>query len=48
VTLDLNPHYLSIFNEDKNGWELVAGEYTVEVGGSSRDLPLRGTFRTGD
>jgi beta-glucosidase len=48
VTLDLDPHYLSIFNEDKNGWELVAGEYTVEVGGSSRDLPLRGTFRTGD
>jgi beta-glucosidase len=45
VTLDLNPHYLSIFNEDKNGWELVAGEYTVQVGGGSRDLPLRGTFR---
>jgi len=45
VTLDLNPHYLSIFNEDKNGWELVAGEYSVQVGGSSRDLPLRGTFR---
>ncbi|MGD0669340.1 MAG: glycoside hydrolase family 3 C-terminal domain-containing protein [Bryobacteraceae bacterium] len=45
VTLDLNPHYLSVFNEDKDGWELVAGEYTVQVGGSSRDLPLRGTFR---
>jgi beta-glucosidase len=47
VTLDLDPHYLSIFNEDKNGWELVAGEYTVQVGGSSRDLPLSGTFRIG-
>ena len=45
VTVALDPHYLSIFNEDKNGWELVAGEYTVEVGGSSRDLPLHGTFR---
>ena len=45
VTLDLDPHYLSIFNEDKNGWDLVAGEYIVQVGGSSRDLPLRGTFR---
>ncbi len=45
VTLALNPHYLSTFNEDKDGWELVAGEYTVQVGGSSRDLPLRGTFR---
>ncbi len=45
VSLELNPHYLSIFNEAKDGWELVAGEYTVQVGGSSRDLPLRGTFR---
>ena len=25
VTLSLNPHYLSIFNEDKNGWESGAG-----------------------
>jgi len=47
VTLDLDPHYLSIFNEDKNGWELVKGEYAVQVGGSSRDLPLSGTFRIG-
>jgi len=45
VTLDLDPHYLSIFNENKNGWELVPGEYAVQVGGSSRDLPLHGTFR---
>jgi beta-glucosidase len=45
VTLVLDPHYLSIFNEDKNSWELVAGEYTLQVGGSSRDLPLRGIFR---
>jgi beta-glucosidase len=47
VTLDLNQHYLEIFNEDKNGWELVPGEYTVQVGGSSRDLPLKGTFKIG-
>jgi len=47
VTLDLDPHYLSIFNEDKNAWELVPGEYTVHVGGSSRDLPLTGAFRIG-
>lgn len=47
VALDLDPHYLSIFNEAKDGWDLVAGEYTVEVGGSSRELPLRGTFHVG-
>ena len=47
VTLDLNRHYLEIFNEDKNGWELVPGEYTIQAGGSSRDLPLKGTFKIG-
>jgi beta-glucosidase len=47
VTLDLDPHYLSIFNEDKNAWELVAGDYTVQAGGSSRDLPLSGTVQIG-
>jgi beta-glucosidase len=24
----------------KNGWQLVPGEYTFMVGGSSQDLPL--------
>ncbi len=47
VSLDLNSHYLSIFNEATNGWDLVSGEYAVEVGGSSRDLPLHGTFHIG-
>ena len=41
VTLDLNRHYLSIFSEDKSAWQLVPGDYTIEAGGSSRDLPLR-------
>jgi beta-glucosidase len=44
VTLPLDPHYLSIFDESKNGWELVPGDYTVQVGGSSRDLPLRASI----
>jgi len=30
-----------------NGWELVPGEYTIQAGGSSRDLPLKGTFKIG-
>ena len=45
VTLLLDPFYLSIFNADKDAWELVPGEYIVQVGGSSRDLPLRGSVR---
>jgi beta-glucosidase len=45
VTLRLDPHYLSIFNVDKDDWELVPGEYKVYVGGSSRSTPLTGTVR---
>lgn len=45
ITLQLDPHYLSIFDENKNSWELVPGEYTVQVGASSRDLPLRASFQ---
>ena len=44
LTLTLEPQYLSIFNTDKGGWELVPGEYKVYVGGSSRDLPLTQTL----
>jgi len=45
VSLRLDPHYLSIFNVDKDDWELVPGEYKVYVGGSSRSTPLTGTVR---
>jgi beta-glucosidase len=47
VKLALDPHYLSIFNPDKDAWELAPGDYRVHAGGSSRDLPLNGTFRMG-
>jgi beta-glucosidase len=40
VTITLESHYLSIFNADKDSWELAPGEYKVWVGSSSRDLPL--------
>jgi beta-glucosidase len=45
VTLALNAQYLSIFNTQKDDWELVPGEYKVMVGGSSRDLPLSATLQ---
>ncbi len=41
VTVEVEPKFLSIFNEQKNGWELVPGEYTYMVGGSSQSLPLK-------
>lgn len=47
VTVNVNPRMLSIFNPDKNSWEVVPGEYKVWVGRSSRDLPLNATIALG-
>ena len=44
VTLEIEPKYLSIFDEAKDGWTLVPGDYTILVGGSSQDLPLKATL----
>jgi beta-glucosidase len=44
VTLPLPSLYLSIFNEEKDDWTLLPGEYKVLVGGSSRETPLVGSF----
>jgi beta-glucosidase len=48
VTLAIDPLYLSIFDEAKNGWKLVPGEYTIAVGGSSRELTLKQQVRLGE
>ena len=40
VSVEVPAQYLSIFDEKKNGWQLVSGKYTIMVGGSSQDLPL--------
>lgn len=41
VTVDIDPKYLSIFDEAKDKWTLVPGDYTLMVGGSSQDLPVK-------
>jgi beta-glucosidase len=41
VTVEIDPKYLSIFDEQKNDWSLLPGDYTIMVGGSSVDLPLK-------
>jgi beta-glucosidase len=43
VTLKLEPKFLSIFNEQKDDWELLRGEYKIYVGGSSASTPLTAT-----
>jgi beta-glucosidase len=40
VVVEVDPKYLSIFNVDQNAWQLVPGDYTIMVGGSSQSLPL--------
>jgi beta-glucosidase len=41
VTIEVDPEYFSIFNVDKDAWQLVPGDYTLMVGGSSQSLPLK-------
>jgi len=43
VTVEIDPKYLSIFDESKDGWTLIPGDYTIMVGGSSQNLPLKAT-----
>jgi len=40
VTLAVDPQFLSIFNVDKDAWELIPGEYRILVGGCSTETPL--------
>jgi beta-glucosidase len=41
ASVAIDPKYLSIFNVDKNAWQLLPGDYTILVGGSSQSLPLK-------
>jgi len=40
VRLTVEPQFLSIFNVDKDAWDLVPGDYRILVGGSSAETPL--------
>lgn len=41
VAIELDPEYLSIFNVERDTWQLIPGSYTLLVGGSSQSLPLK-------
>ena len=43
VTVEVDPHYLQVWDEQANDWKTVAGEYKFLVGPSSRELPLTAT-----
>jgi beta-glucosidase len=41
VSVAVDPQYLRIFDEAKNSWVLVPGNYSFKAGGSSQELPLQ-------
>jgi beta-glucosidase len=43
VAIDIDPKYLSVFNVERDAWQLIPGNYTLMVGGSSQALPLQET-----
>lgn len=40
VTVAVDRDRLTVYDEASDSWKLVPGKYNVQVGGSSRDLPL--------
>jgi beta-glucosidase len=47
VSVKLDPWFLSIFNAEKNAWELVPGDYKVLIGGSSQATTLTQAIKIG-
>ena len=45
VSVTLNPLTMEVFNTEKNGWEMLPGEYKVMAGPSSSETPLKATMR---
>jgi beta-glucosidase len=43
VAIDVEGEYLSIFDAELDAWRLVPGDYTISVGGSSQNWPLKET-----
>jgi beta-glucosidase len=44
VSVTVNPEVISIFDEQKNAFELIPGKYTIQAGPSSATTPLEGSF----
>jgi len=44
ICLTITSQDLSFYDEETKSWKLEPGEFTVNVGSSSRDIRLRGSF----
>jgi beta-glucosidase len=40
VSIPISDERFKVYDEASDSWRLVAGDYTIRVGGSSQDLPL--------
>ena len=47
VSIPLDRRAFAFYDPAKPGWVAEAGEFTIHVGGSSRDLRLNGRYRCG-
>jgi len=45
VSVTIDPQMLSIFDEQKNDWQLLKGEYRILAGPSSAETPLKGAIK---
>jgi len=45
VVVEVEPLFLSVFDSDKNAWQLPSGDYEFMAGGSSQSLPLKESVR---
>jgi beta-glucosidase len=44
VTISVTNKDLAVWNTQRQGWEILSGQYTLHVGSSSRKLPLNATL----
>ena len=47
VKIRVDPMYVSVFDVQQDKWKIVPGDYTVQAGGSSVDLPLKAVVGMG-
>ena len=45
VSFTLDKRSFAYWNTEIHDWHVETGDFTIEIGGSSRDLPLRGTVK---
>jgi len=44
ITIKLNPAWISTFDDKADRWQLMPGDYGIEVGGASDAISLKGTI----